>query len=365
MNLSFANSNTISDAGKTWSAVVAAAPNAWVWATHEVHQFRLSVLNSSARLVSDESFFLKRGDKVCGLAPLVLIRDEDSDAVLASYGGTGLPWPMLTAEASNLDEAETALLDELERRVKSAGAAMISLMLAPPLVSNEMRDKFMRTVRDRCFVDTSFQSHTLSVSEATPPMVRERYRRYVRKFGPKYDIKILDASNIPENMASEYMALHTKDAGGVFRPLETYERQVDLARQGEGFWVVARNKAADRNVGMLFVDVFKDSAYDSTVAVDPDFQDEQVSHLLKWVALHHLIGRGVKHYELGQAALSPSYLWQPTPKNYGISFFKDGWSRGELKTVHAAEKFYSPAYLRQSWSRKLANLSAHFSLADE
>jgi hypothetical protein len=113
---------------------------------------------------------------------------------------------------------------------------------------------------------------------------------------------------------------------------------------------------------MLLVQVLKGAAYDSSVAVDPQFEDEGVSYLLKWCAIEHLVDTGIRHYELGRAALTPTFLEQPSAKNYGISFFKDGWSRGRLKPVWAAERFYGRRALSLFLDRRENDLVRHFSL---
>lgn len=345
-----------------WDAIVNSAPEAWFWATRAVHELRLSRLESTGLLVADRSFVLLRDGKPCGLAPLTLTQEKDSSDILATYGNGPLPWPMVVADTPDRALVETALLDEIERRVRNGGAGMLSLMLAPPGVGGELREHFAQTVRARSFVDNSYPSHWVEVGAGTLDEVRERYRRHVRKFQDRYDLDILGPDAIPDGLAHDYMDIHVKDAGGVFRPLATYERQVDLVRRGEGFWVRARNKAANRLAGMLMVSVHKNAAYDSSVAVDPDFAGDQVSHLMKWKAIQHLAERGIVHYELGKAALTPHYLWQPSAKNYGISFFKDGWSRRRLKTVWMADKFYTRACLDRFWEQKRQDLFCYFAI---
>lgn len=326
-----------------------------------MRDFRLSVLQGNDRLVADHSFFAMRDGRPVGLSPLFLVRDKENGQVKASYGDAPLPWPMVVDAALESELLQDVLLDEVERRCHAGNAGMISLMLSPPGPSAGMTDDFNRIVRKRNFVDVSYDSHALEVTTDSPGAVRERYRRYVRKFSPKYDITILRGADIGAAVAREYMDLHVKDAGGVFRQLPTYERQADLARRGEGFWVVARSKDGAL-AGMLLIAVTKGSAYDSSVAVDPERADDQISHLLKWAALHHLIEHGVTRYELGPAAITPSYLWQPSAKNYGISFFKSGWSRGGLKRIHAADKFYSRDSLEAYWAARYQDLASHFAV---
>ena len=362
MTYEIADVATLKNGRAAWDAVVEAAPEAWLWTTSAMHEFRKCILEKTGRLTGDHSFVVLNDGTPCGLAPLVLSRESAEDIAVAAYGDVALPWPLVVAHAPERSAVENILLDEVERRVRSLGGGMLSLMLAPPAVGANVAASFIETVRKRSFVDNSFSSHWIDVSPATLGEVRERYRRYVKKFWDQYDLVIFDSHNIPDALARDYMELHVKDAGGVFRPLETYERQVDLARQGQGFWVGAVNKSVGKLVGMLMVSVHKQAAYDFSVAIDPDFQDDQVSNLLKWKAVQHLIEMGVTHYELGQAAVTPSYLWQPSSKNYGISFFKDGWSRGRLKTVWVADKFFNDACLRTMWERKLRTLESHFKI---
>ena len=115
-----------------------------------------------------------------------------------------------------------------------------------------------------------------------------------------------------------YFKLHVKDAGGQFRSRESYTKQADIARGGEAFYVVATHTESGTIVGMLLVSLYKNTAYDNSVAVDPDFADKYVSHLLKWRAIEELQKRKVPTYELGQKADPLS----STKKEIGISHFK-------------------------------------------
>jgi hypothetical protein len=362
MAYEIADVSTLKNGKAAWDAVVEAAPEAWLWTTSAMHEFRTCVLQKTGRLAGDHSFVVLDNGTPCGLAPLVLSREPNESFTVAAYGDIALPWPLVAGHVAERPAVENILLDEVERRVRALGGGMLSLMLAPPGVGVNVAAGFIETVRKRSFVDNSFPSHWVDVSPATLTEVRERYRRYVKKFWDQYDLAIFDSRNIPDTLPREYRDLHIKDAGGVFRPLETYERQVDLARQSEGFWVGAVNKSVNKLVGMLMVSVHKQAAYDFSVAIDPDYHDDQVSNLLKWKAIQHLIELGVTHYELGQAAITPNYLRQPSTKNYGISFFKDGWSRGHLKTVWVADKFFDDACLHTVWARKLRALESHFKL---
>jgi hypothetical protein len=350
------------DGHRVWDDVMAAAPEAWIWASRATHQFRISCLEAKGSLIADRSFVFLRDERPLGLAPLVLLREGERGDAVARYGDVPLPWPMVVADGPDTAAVEQMLFEELERRVREAGAGMLSLMLSPPGLGTEIADRFLRVVRERHFVDASYRSHYVEVSPNTLRGVRERYRRYVRKFSDRYRVDVIDAEQVPPSLAATYMELHVKDAGGVFRPLATYERQVDQIRAGEGFFVTARRQPEGRLAGALLVRVLKGAAIEGSVAIDPEFMDEAVSYLLKWRAIEHLVELGVGHYELGQAAIAPTYRWQPSAKNYGISFFKEGWSRGCLKTVWCAEKIYRRSYLDAYLDRKRQDLASHFSL---
>jgi Acetyltransferase (GNAT) domain len=345
-----------------WNEIVNLSPEGWFWATEAMHEFRVAHLQASKLFIADRSFILLRGGRPCALVPLVICREATDGDVVASYLNTPLPWPMVVAEIADRESITLAILNELEARVVAAKATMLRLMLAPPGVDSDMAVGFGQVVRERAFIDASYQSHYVAVNPSTPNTVRTRYRRNVRKFWEKYRLDILGPKDIPQNLAQIYMELHIKDSGRFSRPLVTYERQVGLVRSGEGFWIIARNIADDRIAGMLLVSLYKGAAYDNSVAVDPEYADDSVAHLMKWKAIEYLIECGVSHYELGVVAFTPSYMFLPSEKNYGISFFKDGWARGRTKHVWVAEKFYARDAFDKFWDLKRKALHEHFSI---
>jgi hypothetical protein len=345
-----------------WQKIVDDTSYAWFWSTYAQYRFRISVLKASGRLVGEKSFILLQEGKPCGLAPLIFVKAIDFEGIQASYDNP-LPWPMVADCVDNRIKAADFMLDELERRIQNAGAGMLRLMLSPPSIGNEYEKWFIDTVRRRGFIDSSFLSHYVDITPSTLESVRKRYKRYVKKFWEKYECRVLESNDCYADIAGEYMDIHVKDAGKVSRPIETYEAQIDLIRSGEGFVIQTRNKPDDKLVGMLIISNFKHAAYDSSVAVDPVYREDYVSHLMKWKAIQHLQEINVNHYELGPAAVSPTYLWQPSAKNYGISHFKEGWCRLSFKKVFIAEKYYSKSAVEGLWRKKLDNLLEHFDLS--
>jgi len=344
-----------------WHKIVNDTSYAWFWSTYVEYRFRIAILKAAGRLVGEKSFVLLHEGKPCGLAPLIFVKSIDFEGIQASYD-IPLPWPMVKDYIHDRVEAVNYMFDEIELRVKDARVERLQLMLSPPGIGNEYEKWFIDTVRKRGFIDSSFHSHYVDVKTTTLESVRKRYRRYVNKFRKKYELHVLEGIDCYANIAEEYMDIHVKDAGGVYRPIETYEAQINLVRNGEGFVIQARNKPDDKLVGMLIISNFKHAAYDNSVAVDPEYQADYISHLMKFRVIQYLKQLGVKYYELGPASISPSYLFQPNTKNYGISHFKEGWSRGHIKKTWIAEKYYSRAALEEDFGKKLKNLTDYFGL---
>lgn len=345
-----------------WSEVVSSSPEAWIWTSWNVHQFRISNFVSAATSFRDISFVVMKDGVVVGLAPLVVFSSGSGEQTRreAGYSGAPLPWPCISSGTDI--EIESLIFDEIERRAVAAGAGKISLIFSPPIARDESTERFYRTLRNRNFMDVSYSSHMMPIESDFLSKIRPKYRQNIRKFSNKYELSIVSGPDLPPGLAGEYMTLHVKDAGAQYRTLATYEAQLDVTRAGEGFCVVARNKDADQNVGMLMIWYLKGSAFDASVAVDPDFQHEPVSNLLKLKAVEALLANNVVEYEIGEVSVSPNYFRQPTEKNYGISFFKNGWSRGRRKTVFVAEKYYNAAHFAADWKQKQLLLEKHFQI---
>jgi hypothetical protein len=228
-------------------------------------------------------------------------------------------------------------------------------------MGNEQQ-RLARVISEHRYLDSTYISHSLNVQHDTLANVRERYRRYVKKFIPQYELAIKEGDAVTPELEEIYFRLHVKDAGGYFRSRESYRFQADLARNHEAFYVIATRRGRNVVAGMLLVSIYKGAAYDNSVAVDPDFQEEYVSHLLKWTAIQSLLARGVQTYELGEKALLPTTSSIPSAKNYGISHFKEGWSKGSVKTVIVAEKFLEFGFLKAVTIARSDAVKAYFAL---
>jgi GNAT acetyltransferase-like protein len=348
-------------AKQLWQALVDRCPDAWFWHTWANMQFNfVAGQKSEARNLS--FFVTLRGEPV-GIVPLMVNRTTigELSGLEASHYGGPLPWPAFVADVPDFERLEEFALTELEARARREGAGRIRLRLEAPTAASNEQSRLRRAVALK-YLDSSYLSHWCEISNQTFVNVRERYRRYVRKFLPKYEMTIADCAAVTPELEKTYFQLHVKDAGGQFRSRESYRYQADLARYGEAFYVVAKQRQAGVIAGMLLVSVYKNAAYDNSVAVDPDYQDEYVSHLLKWIAIEELLRRGANSYELGPKAGLPSLTSLPEEKNCGISYFKEGWARDGTRRVVMAEKFLSVEMLQAYVKTQSANLSHYFGI---
>jgi hypothetical protein len=348
------------DAPALWDRIVAESAEGWFWHTRANFDFNFCAARDFA--ARDLSFFLMRGDRAIGVAPLTVQKRRvgDFEGQEAAYYSGFLPWPCFAKDLPDLPGVEEFAFVELERRARVAGVGRIRVRSCPASPIPEEAERIARIAIGRRYVHAGALSHVVALNPDVLDNVRERYRRYHRKFSPQFELEVITGSQLDARWEQLYFELHVKDAGGQFRSRESYSRQADLARKGEGFYVAARHRERGIIAGMLLVSVFKDAAFDNSVGVDPEFQEMYVSHLLKWRAIEELMTRGVKTYELGERTELATLLKIPTPKQRGISHFKDGWARGNVKTVHELDKFLKEDYLAAHFASGRKALADYF-----
>ena len=350
------------DVKSAWNTVVKDTMYAWFWSEYYEHCFRITVLKLKGVFFEDKSFFIyDKEKKLCGLVPLVFIKSSDYNGLEASYDKP-LPWPMVMSHMQNNVLIHEFIFTKIDELLRDNNVKKISLEYSPPNYKDNFSEMFSSVMRKYKYIDNSFMSHYVNISSDTLNHVRKRYKRYVKKYNDTYSSIIINKNDISMSLIRKYMELHVKDSGALYRPLETYVAQFDYIIKGDGFLVQSEDKETGKIVGMLIVCVSKDSAYDGSVAVDPVYQKHFISHLMKWKAIQHLQDININHYELGMAAENDSYLRQPSKKSYGISFFKDGWSRGNLKKIVIFEKYFSKTKPNKVCNKKIANLANFFEI---
>lgn len=349
-----------------WDRLVELCPDAWFFHTRLMIDARKIFMTEAGLSFTDLSFFIEQDGEVIGLMPLVISPVKVSGVVYqeASFSGIALPWPIFTLEGEELEKAEDFAFAEAERRAISSNAARISYTLVPPAEWEKQASRFTKILSGRRYLDASYLSHNMIMDDHVLMNVRERYRRYVKKFIELYDVYIIAGDDITDELIEVYRGLHEKDAGAVVRTPRTYTEQARMARNHLGFWTVARRKDSGVIAGILQIVQHKNSCYDGSVAVDPDYQDEQVSHLLKWHTIEKMIKEKVYAYELGQRAELSNRNRIFSSKNFGISFFKEGWSRGKTKPIYVVEKFLDFVYMKAVYADNATAAGQYLGLID-
>jgi hypothetical protein len=366
LGLSIVNFTDIKNAPKVWTEVATSSEDAWVWQSYTNFQL---FLNAAEKFEPEnKSFFIYLDGKPVGLAPLLIEKYPTTVHKEASFYGGPMPWPCFNAHQLGkakvtLQAAEDFVFNELEKRATESGAVRIRLLYCPPN-SNPKEDyeRVSRIILGRKYLVTSINSHFMELTPHCFDEVRDRYRRYYKKFSPLFDFQIYEGATVTPELEQKYFELHIKDAGGQFRSRRSYEKQMDIYREGAGFIIVATHREKNHVAGMLLVESFKGASLDSSVAVDPDFQEMYVSHLMKWKALEELLVRKIRTYELGEMVALPTLEKIYSKKEVGISHFKEGWSRGGQRKVYVVEKFFDRKSLKINLDKKFQDLCTYFEL---
>lgn len=366
MEIKAVSTADVSDAEKLWTDTVDASPDAWAWHTWTALQFNL--VAGQKFEARDDSFFIYADGKPVGVVILVYQKKTvgDFEGLEASYYSGFLPWPCFVdgVEGEELNALEDFAFQELERRARAAGAGHIRVRRVPPTDPDDEGEHIERIARTHKYIHRSFSVGVVGITpETLTKDVRERYRRYYHKFAPEFDLFIAEGEGMTLELEEAYFALHVKDAGGQFRSRESYTKQADIARRGEGWYVVARDKASGTIAGMLLVSLYKNVAMDNSVAIDPDFTLKRVGLLVRVRAIEELVKRGVMQYELGQKRYNiPSLERVPSQKDIGIAEFKDGFTRGHSRVRYELEKFLDPQYLHAYLAERESTLKEFFEL---
>lgn len=357
MALSFLPLKSAEFPEQKWNQVVLSSPEAWIWHFYELHEFRKAYALAKGLKIEDHSFFVYQDKRLVGLVPALLVSnvEESGEIRHLGYHDTPLPWPCFIESVADTTEVRKAAFDALEKLAQDHQAATIWLMLSHFNESLDFRERCTSEVVSRNYFDLGYETHLVHIVPDLLSRVRRRYVQYIDKCGPNFDVQIVCGEGVTDELVEQYSVLHAKDAGFVPRPLETYLAQACSARIGHGFWVVLRRKTDGKLAGILQILTFKNAAYPDSVAVDPECAKEGVSYLLHWNGTREAMLRGICTYDLGIVGEAPSLSWLPSKRYKSISFFKDGWSRGNRRRISVYRKFVDPGYVKPFFERLAGN----------
>ncbi len=362
MNLRAIDISKVAGAPELWQEIVEASPDGWIWHTWLAHEFNLCA--GEKFKATDHSFFVYENGKAVGVVPLIIQEKSIGDFVgrEATYYSGFLPWPCF-AENTGQEAHEDFAFAELERRARGAGAGHIRMLLAPPHNTGDEGECIERVASTHHYLHSSSHSQVVRIDADALSRVRTRSRQYYKKHAPLFSLDVAEGAVVTPELEETYFRLHVKDAGGQFRSRESYTKQADIARKGEGFYVVVTEKKSGVVAGMALISVYHGAAMDSSVAVDPAFKDKRVGHLVKWRAIEELMKRGIATYEVGHQKLNiPTFQKLVTKKDIGISEFKEGWTRGNGRTIWEIEKFLDAKFLHAYFESREASLKEYFKL---
>ncbi len=314
----------VDGAPKLWQEIVDASSDGWLWHTWLSHEFNLCAGEKYA--ARDLSFFVYDRGRAVGVVPLII--EEREGTLQAAYYSGFLPWPCFRKDVQNREALEDFACTELEQRARKAGAESIFVFFAPPQnTSNE--ESRVRRIAFRNGYETIISEHHFT--EVMPQLLVRVCSRYdYKRFSPFFELSVAEGACISLELEEKYFALHVSDAGGQFRSRESYGKQTDSAREGEGFYVVARHKKTGAIAGMALINVYKGTAYYGSVAVAPEMSKSCIGYQLQCRAVEELLARGIRYYDLGPVFTSE--------REKGISLFKSKISGTGSRLVYLIRK---------------------------
>lgn len=329
-----------------WDKLISKTGDHWYFSSTDFNYFHIEYLKEQNLFVDNKSFFIYENEKLVALTILIFSRDTNSNLLNASYHENyPLPWPIISDECKNRDDVYRLIFEEIHRRIKQNKIASLKFILNYPFFSKKIEDEFLKILLNYNMIDNSYYSHFIELNDLTLNKIRKSYIKSVKRNINKFSVRIIQKDNYYEKLPKDYKSLHTQDRGKEVRSLKSYDLQLQAIKKDKAFAVQIFSNE-DKLIGMLIIFLDKNSAYDGSVAVSPDYKKFSISHLLKYNTILELNKRNIKFYELGKAAISPSYNLLPTEKDYKISFFKNGWSNNIYKKVFVAEKIFNSESLK-------------------
>ena len=333
-----------------WDAFCLQSSEAWFW--HTTHWLDYTLHYRPEFTPASHSFFVLAGDQIAAVCPLILetSRGPEGDIRQFSYGGDAGPAPAFADALSPKTKkaVRQALFSHLDELVIANRVHRISFRGTPPAPSfwQSPYPQPNPLLREG-FSDISWLSQVIDLSKPEDQLFREV------RHGHRYDIEraakimtaeVFDRSNITREQFERYRLLHHKAAGRVTRPLSTFEMMHRWIQEGLAVLVSAR--LGDRDVGFALISTYKDGAYYSSSANDPDVNDLPIGHLLQWRAMQWLKAHGIRYYEIGVQLFASQPHTIVSKKEWNISNFKRGFG-GVTIPYWRGEKFYDEDYCRR------------------
>ena len=343
-----------------WDKLINKSSDHWYFSSIDFNYFHIEYLKEQKLFAGNDSFFIYDNEELIALSILIYSKDINTNFLNASYHENyPLPWPIISDACKNREYVYQLIFNEIHNRIKKNKIGSIKLILNSPVFLKKNEDEFIKILLDYNMIDNSHYSHFIELEDTTIAKIRKSYIKNIKRNIDKFSFKIIQKDNYYKNLSKDYKLLHTQDRGKEVRSLKSYDLQLDAIKKNKAFAVQIFSNEEEL-IGMLIIFFDKYSAYDGSVAVNPNYKKFYISHLLKYYAILELYKRNIKFYELGKAAISPTYNFLPTDKEYKISFFKNGWSNNIYKKILVAEKFFNNESLKYFTETKYKKLNEFF-----
>jgi hypothetical protein len=266
------------------------------------------------------------------------------------------PGPALAGDLSSrarLDVLEAVLghVDDLAAANAARRVAFRGTPLAPRV---SMYNELLRFG----FLDVSLPTQVIKLADEATMWrgIRHGHQADIRKGQRVLKVRVVTADNYSPDLFETYVTLHRKAAGRVTRPRRTFDLMAEWISAGAAALFVAEYDG--RPAGTDYVNLYKDGAYYSSAANDPNLPKLPIGHVLQWEILKWLAARGIKRYEVGIQSFTPSLHQEVTQKEADISRFKRGFG-GETVVMPVAEKFYDPTYFAKVQTNRVELYAKH------
>lgn len=342
----------VSDWDKIVHQIWTASNQGTFWNTVEAYNFRKVCLFEKYK-AKDLSFLIYDDGLPVGFMFFLIY--EDKSQWTADYSSAHLYWPCyLNVYANKLDFVEF-IFHYIDKICMLNDVEKINMMIN---ASSIEKNTYSHILRKFDYIDESYDSHVIALPDFDIMKIRPRYRQNINKYSNKYKINNVFFDELNDDLIGNYYNLHVLDSGGKHRNYESYVAQFQMFKNG-GFVVCAQDEN-NHFVGMLQILIAKKEAYEASVAIHPDHAPFSISYMLKLSAIEYSKNADLHIFELGKADYFPTFTSVPTTKNYGINFFKDGWSRGKTRQINLAVKFFTEnaldRYLMEQKEKILENL---------
>jgi hypothetical protein len=185
--------------------------------------------------------------------------------------------------------------------------------------------------------------------------LRNSYKSLINKSDQTYETIIIDHKKPDFEIHEAYRLLHHKSAGGVTRPMETFNLQFEMLKEDEAMLVAIKFNGAF--ISFAYFLHSKKTAFYGSESDDPDIEvPVPFGPLMQWKAIAYYKTRGFDYLELGKQQFSPQIFHHPSKKHITISFYKRGFG-GKMFPLFTGIKYYSKELLVQELTENMNKLA--------